>query len=90
MFPLLSDDFISVFLQSVVLACVADTSEEHTACIFKVEVSNVFPYPLKRNVRNVVRIEPLYGWRHKKYIFLHHVALVPVLNLCFKIDHLLF
>jgi len=39
MFPLLNDDCISVFLQHVAMACIADTSEERTACIFKVEVS---------------------------------------------------
>jgi len=61
MFPLLSDDCVSVFLQRVAIACVADTSEEQTACIFKVEMSNVFPYPQNRNVRSVVRIEPLCG-----------------------------
>jgi len=83
MFPLLNDDCVSVFLQRVAMVCIADTSEEHTACIFKVEVSNVSPYPQKRNVRSVVRIEPLCGWRHRKYIFLHHMALVPILNLCF-------
>jgi hypothetical protein len=39
MFPRLSDDCVSVFLQRVAMACVTDTSQEHTACIFKVEVS---------------------------------------------------
>jgi len=90
MFLLLNDDWISIFLQRVAMACIADTSEEHTARIFKVEVSNVFPYPQNRNVRSVVRIETLCEWRHMKYIlvFLQHVALVPILNLSFTIDHL--
>jgi hypothetical protein len=48
-------------LQRVAMAYVTGTSEEHTACIFKVEVSYVFPYPQKRNVRCTVRSEPLYG-----------------------------
>jgi hypothetical protein len=61
MFPRLSADCVSVFLQRVAMACVTDTSEEHIACIFKVEVSNVFPYSLRGNVGSIVHSEPLYG-----------------------------
>lgn len=39
------------------MAYVTETSEEHTAFVFSVEVNNESLYPRQRNVRIIVRCE---------------------------------